>query len=159
MDPDAIFDKIRRTFDGVVSITKISDGRMPGRGGYYWMRRDKHHVWINEILFGTARLVALAHELGHYQSALRGRTTEYELAITHERDTWADCPPTQRRAVLDEEVLACQLGLALACEHGLDDATEFLEVMRVDFENYRNKVALPVEEFNDALAKLTLPPP
>jgi len=160
MDPDAIVDSIFLALKHELDIAEKSDFMLTGsdgqlRNGYYWERNGTHHVWIRKALRGTARLATLVHELGHYQSArYHGRSEVYQRAIEGEPRTWVDRSLEERRAVLAEELRAWQLGLEIARKHGLDDTSDFLEHARAGFTEYRDRVALPIAEFEAALNSL-----
>ena len=110
-----------------------------------------HIVKVLGTLPGIRRLATLAHELGHYTSDCNGtRTALYEEAINKppmEQRTLDEC-----RAILHEESLAWGYGLKIAPRHGLNDASEFRVIALEGLEAYRNRVALPAEEFDCVVA-------
>src|SRR5262249_53790279 len=88
----------------------------------------------------------LCHELGHARSWFNGtRSSDYEEAIFVQ--PMSDLRPALKRAVLDEEVRAWQLGSSFAERVGFSDdasyAAEATCALRYYFENFR----LPPEPF------------
>ena len=159
---DAVFDLVCATFRGRVAINRRATPEfMRGRLGYHYVEADgSPQVFVLRDLEGVRKLATLTHELGHYESRLRGLPAAYIRAIDGDaRQDWLDRPEEENRAVLDEEVLAWQLGRLIARDHGLTDDVEYLAEARLGLASYRDRLTISPTDFDAALEALSESPP
>lgn len=149
MDYDAIATSLAASAVAPLRVRRVLADRL-GCRGYY--DPNTKHITIELELEGLAWLATLAHELGHAASHQRGRPAAYDRAINARPDHWRGLPMDEQRAIVAEETLAWQLGLDLARAHGLVDADEFVAHARAQLENYRDRVDVPGETFDAAIA-------
>jgi hypothetical protein len=160
MDPDTVFDRICAALKPEVRVIPRAPISVlgPDRGGYY--SPEEKRIWVRHDLQGIHRLATLVHEIGHHRSYTKGRPEAYQRAVGGDvpRDHWHGYNLDEQRAVLNEEVLAWQYGIALAEAHGFDDRAALVEIARGSVENYRSRLDLSAEEFNAALERVAEPP-
>jgi hypothetical protein len=117
-------------------------------------------IYVRHDLQGIHRLATLVHEIGHHRSNTKGQPEAYQRAVAGDdaRDHWHGYNLDEQRAVLNEEVLAWQYGIALAETHGFDDRAALVEIARGSVELYRSRLDLSAEEFDAALERIAEPP-
>jgi hypothetical protein len=159
MDPEAVFEHIRVALKSEVRVVPKAPIMVLGvhRKGYY-SPKDKC-IWVRHDLHGVHRLATLVHEVGHHHSNTKGWPEAYQRAIADAdaRDHWHGYDLDEQRAVLNEEVLAWQYGIALAETHGFDDRAALVDIARSALEFYRSRLDLAREEFNVALQRVAEP--
>jgi hypothetical protein len=154
--PDEAFNRIRGAFSDKVRFTASPPAEdLPDRDGCFLREDGRDQIWIRAGLQGIERLATLLHELGHHLSCCEGWPDDYKDAaagpmVSH----WRDRPIEQRRAVLDEEVVAWRYGLRLAEQYKFDDQEALLKIALERLEDYRDRVDLPEVEFDMVVASL-----
>jgi hypothetical protein len=160
MDPDTVFDRICAAVRPEVRVIPKAPISVlgPHRGGYY--SPEEKRIWVRHDLQGVHRLATLVHEIGHHRSNSKGRPEAYQRAVAGDdaREHWHGYKLDQQRAVLNEEVLAWQYGIALAEAHGFIDGAALVEIACGSVENYRSRLDLSAEEFDAALERVAEPP-